>query len=87
MKVYGVGEYCDSYNDDDPEQVALDYFNVGSDDAEEIEIYEGESYMPTNQDEIDFLELEELGFMVKNVRLFAIYRYDKKNDCVIEVEK
>lgn len=72
--------------EEDPEQVALDYFNYDGHDGEIIQVFEGESYKPTIQDEIEWAEMEGFTFLVKNVKPYAKYKYNLKDDSVKQLQ-
>ena len=75
----------DGIFEEDPEQVALDYFNYDGYNGEIIQVYIGESYNPETQDEIDRAEMEGFTFLVRNVKPYAKYKYNLKNDSVVEL--
>lgn len=77
---YSVAE--DGEFEECPVQVALDFFNYDGYDGQIIQIYIGEAYKPTNQDEIDWMESEGYQFCMKNVEPYAKYKYHEKNDSV-----
>ena len=81
---YSISE--DGIFEEDPEQVALDYFNYNGYEGEVIQVYIGESYIPTNQDELDWMEGEGFKCLIKNVEPYAKYKYDLENDNAIEVQ-
>ena len=82
---YAVNE--DGFYDDDPDQVALDYFNFDGYDGEVVQVYEGVSYTPTNQDEIDWMNSEGFKYLVDKVKPYKKYKYDLKNNTVEEVDE
>ena len=79
-KVYGIDE---TYYDESPEQVALDYFNYEG--GTMVQVKEADSYMPTCEDEIAVMESEEWDYLVRNMKPFMIYGYDEKNNSVFEI--
>lgn len=87
MSEYYYSTQEDGTFEEDPEQVALDYFNFDGYDGEVTQVYIGESYKPTNQDEIDWMKSEDYKFLIKNTKPYAKYKYDLKNDSVDEVKK
>ena len=82
---YATDKHAEVFYDDDPAQVAQDYFQYEMSMDQEITIWEGTPYIPDNQDEIDFMG-DEYQWLVKDIKPFQKYRYDENKDEVIEVE-
>ena len=86
-----MNEFCYAVNEDDtfeecPEEVALDRFNYDGQDGDIVQVYQGESYKPTLQDEIDWMDGEGYKFLVKNVKPYAKYKYIEETDSVEQVK-
>ena len=78
--VYGIDE---DFTEESPEQVAMDYFSYNGGDL--VQVSEGESYIPTCEDEIELMESEDWDYLVKDIKPFMIYGYDHENDSVYEI--
>jgi len=63
------------FHDQDPSELAEEGLDHSG--GAEIQIYSGIPYKPEMQDEIDFLEAEGFGYLVKNIKVFGIYKDGK----------
>lgn len=86
------GELCystcleDPFSPDGPDQVAYDHLSYYWEDGV-CEVYEGETYSPTNTDELEWMKGEGYEYCVKNIKLHSKWKLDKENDWVIEVKE
>lgn len=86
MNVYSTDEVYD-FEVECPEQVAANYFSYeGSIQGDIIQVYVGESYQPTNQEEIDGMTGEGWTYLVKNIKPYKIFGYDESSDSVYEID-
>jgi len=81
MTVYGTDENFTEC----PEQAAMDHLTYHGGDM--VQVNEGQSYIPTCEDEIELMIGEDWTFLVKDIKPYKIYGYDEKNDSVYEINK
>ena len=68
--VYGYElEY---FQDQDPEDLAEECLEING--GSYVEIYQGTPYTPELQDEVEFMEGEGFRYLVKDVKVFGIYK-------------